>query len=317
MRDLYDRTILANGCPPTELRPMTTTAEHITAFEQRRLTRPDGVGLAYRVYQPNQAAASQAPVLCLNGLTRNARDFDELAPMIAGLGRTVIVAEQRGRGLSDRDPNPQNYAIPVYVDDMIALLDAENASAAVCVGTSMGGLITMNMARAEPGRVAAAVINDTGPDLSRPGLERIAAYAPHTPTVADWQAAAAYAHEINGVAFPDETDPAFWRQFAERLFIQDPSGELRLDYDPEIARQLASADITPVDLWPAFEALRDVPTLLVRGELSDLVSAETAVRMQTAKTDLEVVEAKRIGHAPFMTEADVWPVVAAFINRAP
>src|SRR5580704_8545928 len=203
-------------------------------FTEHYFATADGPRVHYRDY-PAAGPVRGVPVLCLHGLTRNERDFEDLAPMIAGLGRRVIVPSQRGRGLSDPDPKLERYNPGTYTADMLALLDSLGLDRAVFVGTSMGGLMTMIAAIQAPQRLAGAVLNDIGPELDPTGLARIRSYAGVAKSAASWPEAAAIAHEINGAAFPTQKDEAFWDAFARRTFRQEASGRLVLDYDPGIA----------------------------------------------------------------------------------
>ncbi|WP_022698885.1 alpha/beta fold hydrolase [Euryhalocaulis caribicus] len=275
------------------------------------LKTADGPVVRYRLYDGNPDIA---PVLCLHGLTRNSRDFEELAPMIAeATGRRVIVPEMRGRGRSDADPQPERYNPAVYVADVLALLEDLNVEKALWVGTSMGGLITMIAAHSDPEKVAAAAINDIGPELQTEGITRIESYVcGDSGPAKDWGEAAERTKGVNGVAFPGETQ-AFWERFAWRLYRETPDG-LVLDYDTAISGNVSKGETAPPDMWPFFEALKPVPTLLFRGAITDLLDPETVARMQEIKPDLAVVEVAGVGHAPFMTEPDAWPKLEAFLK---
>src|SRR5579864_4508779 len=147
----------------------------MTQFVERRWTTPDGLQLSGRDYA-GAAAEARLPVICLHGLTRNARDFEDLAPRIAARGRRVLALDVRGRGQSAWDPQPMRYVPATYAGDVLALLDALGIARAVFIGTSMGGLITMVVGALRPSAVAAAVINDVGPELTPEGLARITGF---------------------------------------------------------------------------------------------------------------------------------------------
>jgi len=285
-------------------------------FEERRFQTADGPRLEYRVYAA-EGGERGSPVLCLHGLTRNVRDFEELAPRIAGLGRRVIVASQRGRGGSDPDPQAERYNPAVYTADMLALLDLLEAPRAVFVGTSMGGLMTMIAAATAPDRVAAAVLNDIGPEIDPAGLARIRGYAGRGASAATWREAAELTRAINAPAFPAQRDPAFWESFARKLFREAGPGQIVLDYDPAIARTVSEGSDSLVDLWPLFDALRPIPTLLVRGEITDVLMTSTLEEMRRRKPDLEVASVPDVGHAPFMTEPAAWRAVREFLSDSP
>jgi pimeloyl-ACP methyl ester carboxylesterase len=275
------------------------------------LQTADGPRVHYLDYGPR--AETGATVLCLHGLTRNERDFEGLAPRIANLGHRVIVPSQRGRGLSDPDPEVERYNPAVYVADVLALLDRLEVDRAVFVGTSMGGLMTMIAGAQAPDRLAAAVLNDVGPELDPVGLERIRGYAGAAKTAWSWDEAAALCREINGAAFPDEQGVSFWRTFARRIFRETAPGRITLDYDPEIARSVRPNAGPPADLWPLFDALHTIPMLVVRGEISDVLMISTVDEMRRRKPDLTVASVPRVGHAPFMTEPAAWKALQTFL----
>lgn len=277
----------------------------------------DGLTLHARDYP---AAGGRLPVICLHGLTRNARDFEELAPRIQATGRRVIAADVRGRGQSDWDPNPMNYHPGTYVADVIGLMAHEVIAQAIFVGTSMGGLIAMTLAAIAPQAIAGAVLNDVGPELSPVGLARIGGYVGQGRPVESWEDAAAYARATNGVAFPDLTDEG-WDRFARRIFREE-GGRPVLDYDPAIAlafRPPAGAPPAPMpDLWPLFGALTTGrPALLIRGGVSDLVDAAIADKMRQAAPQMAYAEVPRIGHAPMLTEPQAWSAIEAFLSFLP
>jgi pimeloyl-ACP methyl ester carboxylesterase len=285
-----------------------------TDYTEHVFQTSDGLRIHFRDYRPTETEAGP-PVLCLHGLTRNARDFEELAPMIADLSRRVIAPSQRGRGLSDRDEKIERYQPGIYAADMLALLDHLDMSRAVFVGTSMGGLITMVVAAQAPQRLCGAVLNDIGPEIDPVGLDRIRNTVGAPARAASWEEAAALCRGTNGAAFPAEVDRAFWIAFAKRVFCEDGAGGFVLDYDPQIATSIAGAPGGPApDLWPLFATLLAIPTLVIRGELSDILMTSTVREMQRRKADLVVATVRDVGHAPFMTEADAWPALRAFLS---
>lgn len=290
----------------------------MSGFAERRWRSPDGLSLAARDY-PGADGPARTPVICLHGLTRNSRDFEDLAPWIAAQGRRVIAADMRGRGRSDRDPKPEHYAVPVYVGDVAALLDQAGIGRAVFVGTSMGGLITMGMAGFRPQAVAGAVLNDIGPKIESAGLARIASYAGDTGQIADWDAAAARAKAVNAAVFP-HYGPDDWMAFARRTFREGPDGRPQPDYDPAIARSAAAAADPNAEavLWPLFTALASAgPVLSVRGATSDILSAETAAAMARAGADVRTVEVPGVGHAPMLDEAPARAAIKDLLAKAP
>ena len=257
----------------------------------------------------------KTPVICIHGLTRNAADFDELAPLLAATGRNVIALSLRGRGRSDYDPNLARYFPTTYRDDVLAVLDHFGIQKAIFVGTSLGGITTILANESHPTRVAAAIINDVGPELAPEGLERIAGYVgKFKGPAASIEEAAARIKDINAVAFPD-VDEQFWRKMAERTFRKASDGWV-LDYDPNIAPALAANGPAP-DLWPSWASLAQTPTLLVHGELSDLLTAPIIAKMRKAHPNFDYICVPRIGHAPMMTEPAAWAALQAFLQKLP
>ena len=172
------------------------------AYAERRWTSRDGLNLFARDYA-GASGEARLPVICLHGLTRNSKDFEDVAPIIAGWGRRVIVPDVRGRGQSDRDPNPKNYRPPIYARDVLEMMAALDVPRAVFLGTSMGGIITMTLAALRPKAIAAAILNDVGPAIAPEGVARILSYAGKPVDVRSWDDAADYVRRTNVVAFPD------------------------------------------------------------------------------------------------------------------
>lgn len=289
----------------------------IGGFEERIVATIDGLALYIRDYPP-LLPETGLPVICLHGLTRNARDFEVIAPRIAALGRRVLALDMRGRGRSANDPDPAHYVPAVYTQDVLQIMNALSVPKAVFVGTSMGGIVTMALAAMAPGRIAASVLNDIGPTLSAEGLSRIASYVGRTQPVASWTEAAQAVRAVNGPAFPERVDDdAFWLAFARRTFHEREDGLIEADYDPHIALAFADADegAAPPDLAPLFRALAVSPVLSVRGALSDLLTADTVATMRTLKPDLEAVTIDKIGHAPMLDEPEAWDALLDFLAR--
>ncbi|MBN9465936.1 alpha/beta hydrolase [Brevundimonas sp.] len=285
-----------------------------SAFVDRRWTSSEGLSLHARDYAP-AAGPARPPVVAIHGLTRNSADFEAIAPLLAQSGRRVLAVDVRGRGLSDRAPDPMTYTPDVYARDILALMDQAAVDRAVFVGTSMGGLITMALTAMRPRAVVAAILNDIGPEVAPEGLARIAAYSGQPVEIGSWTDAADYAKRINAVAFPHYTD-ADWDAFARRIFRQQPDGRIDLDYDPDIAVPIRAAGAKALvpDLWPMFRRLaKKKPTLLVRGATSDLLSADIAQRMKKAAPAMAYVEVPGVGHAPMLDEAEARAAIFQFL----
>ncbi|WP_333838641.1 alpha/beta fold hydrolase [Novosphingobium sp.] len=285
-------------------------------WQARRWTGADGLDLFARDYAA-AAGPARLPVVCLHGLTRNSRDFESLAPWVAAQGRRVLALDMRGRGSSARDPAEQ-YDVPTYVDDVLRLLDALGLARAIFIGTSMGGLITIELASRDPGRVAGAVINDIGPQLAPRGLERIAGYVGERPPLPDWNAATAAVAALNADVFP-RYGAQDWIAMARRLFREETRADgqthVVADYDPAIARALSRivADPDPWAKWNALASSR--PVLVLRGTATDLLDADVAEAMVAGHPDATLVPVEGVGHAPMMDEPDALNAIAAFLKR--
>jgi pimeloyl-ACP methyl ester carboxylesterase len=269
------------------------------------LTVADGLRLHYRDFA---GAADKPPLLCLHGLTRNARSFDNLAARIAPR-RRVIALDFRGRGLSDYDPQPERYTPLIYSGDVLHLLDELAIGEAVFLGTSLGGLVTMAIAAMAPERIKAGILNDVGPDVAPGGVDRILTYVGKDRRFANWDEAAAAVEAAQGSQY-EKFGRDDWVAMAKRN-CREENGEIRFDYDMAIAEPFKSLGATPaVDLWPFFEALAQKPLLVIRGEKSDLLTPETAAKMQRVAPQMKLATVPGVGHAPELDE----PVAAAAIE---
>jgi pimeloyl-ACP methyl ester carboxylesterase len=268
----------------------------------------DGVRLFSRVYAA--PAAGAAVVLCLHGLMRNGRDFEELAARLAAR-RRVIVPDVRGRGLSARDPDPNNYQLAVYLRDVLTLLGGLGAARVTVIGTSMGGLMAMLLAVRQPGLVAGIVLNDIGPEIDPQGLERIRGYAGKAPPVHSWAEAVAQVRSTYGAMWPGLSDER-WEKIARLSYRANPRGLPHEDADPRIAEALRQSSAAP-DLWPLWGALAQLPVLAIRGAHSDVLSVATLARMQREKPDLKVLTVANRGHAPLLDEPQCVAAIEAFL----
>jgi len=287
-------------------------------FADRRWTSPDGLSLYARDY-PAAPGPAKLPVIAIHGLTRNSADFGAIAPLIAQSGRRVLAVDVRGRGRSDRAPDPMTYQPLNYAHDVLALMDQAGISRAVFLGTSMGGLITMALAAIRSKAIAAAILNDIGPEVAKEGLARIAAYSGQPVDTPGWAEAAAYVKQHNAVAFPHYTD-ADWDAFARRVFRIGTEGSPVLDYDPDIAVPIRAAGAKALvpNLWPMFSRLTKArPVLLVRGETSDLLSETIAAKMRKRAPKMDYVEVPGVGHAPMLDEPEAKAAMFPFLGELP
>ena len=271
----------------------------------------DGLRLYSRVYA---AAAGSPVVLCLHGLMRNSRDFRELAARLAARHR-VIVPDVRGRGFSARDPNFNNYQIPVYLQDVLTLLAGLGAARVSIIGTSMGGLMAMLLAATHPKLVSRIVLNDVGPQVDPAGLERIRGYAGQAAPVRSWPEAIAQLRADYAAAWPNLSD-ARWDEIARLSYRANAQGVPEVDADPLIREPLKSSAAAAPDLWPLWRSLARVPILVIRGAHSDILSVTTLARMQRERPGLEVLTVANRGHAPLLDEPGCVAAIERFLAGA-
>lgn len=282
-------------------------AEAAPGVEQRYESR-DGLSLYYRDYD---GGGEGWPLLCIPGLSRNSRDFHRLGLALQGT-RRVLAVDLRGRGLSDYDPDGDNYRLPTYVSDVGDLLRDAGIDRAVVLGTSLGGVIAMMLAAAQPAKFVGVVLNDIGPEIARAGLERIRAQAGRLGPVWSWDEAREQTREIHGHALPG-LDDARWMEYTHAAYREGPDGVPRLDLDPRIGETPARAGDLP-DPWTMFGKL-SMPVLVLRGERSDILTATTVERMQASKPGLHAVTVAGRGHAPLLDEPDSLSALETFLQR--
>lgn len=279
-------------------------------FEDRFVTVSDGLRLHYREYPGSNDGP---PLLCLHGLTRNARDWEAFAERYSPSHR-VLALEFRGRGESDYDPVPARYLPTSYAGDVIEILDKLGIPEAIFVGTSLGGLVTMIIAAIAPNRIKASILNDVGPDVDPAGIERILSYVGKDVRFESWDAAADAIASNYGASF-DRYTHEDWVKMAKRN-CREENGEIRFDYDMAIAEPFRTAGPAPqVDLWPLFQALGQKPLLVVRGANSDLLTAETAARMQSAAPHMKLAVIGGVGHAPELNEPEAVEAIDDFLAK--
>jgi len=276
-------------------------------WADRYWTSRDEIKLHYRDYPGRD---DRPAVLCLPGLTRNVRDFENLALRLAGEWR-VISPEMRGRGDSGYSKDSSAYNPFQYVDDVNGLLEEAGVERYVAIGTSLGGLMTMILAMNAPERIVGAALNDVGPVLNPEGLARISGYVGQGRNFPTWMHAARAIEETQAIAYPDYGIDD-WLAMAKRLMVVSGNGRIVFDYDMKIAEPLQrSGDLVQSDLWPGIDALAGKPILLLRGGLSDLLSAEALDQMRARLPGGEAVTLANVGHAPTLDE----PEAVAAIDR--
>jgi pimeloyl-ACP methyl ester carboxylesterase len=226
----------------------------------------------------------------------------------------VVSLDYRGRGLSDRDPDWKRYDVKVEVGDVMTQLAALGVGEAVFVGTSRGGLVTMALSAARPALIRGAVLNDIGPVIEGQGLLRIRSYVGKLPSPRDWSDATEILKRVAGSQFPALSDED-WLVFARGTWRED-NGRLVSSYDPALMKPLAELDLeSPIPtIWPLFEGLKDVPVLVIRGELSDLLSRQTVTAIAERHPGLETLEVPGQGHAPMLRDQPTISRIAAFVS---
>ncbi len=282
-------------------------------FSSVFISANDGLKLHVRCYGQRRATASS--VVCLPGLTRTTADFDALASALASdraHPRRVIALDYRGRGQSDYDRDPANYAFNVELADVLAVITALDAMPAIFVGTSRGGILTMLLAATRPSALAGVVLNDIGPVIEPKGLVRIKGYVGKMPEPNSFEDGAEILRRLFDAQFPKLTAED-WLTNAQASFRQE-NGRLVPTYDVRLATTMDGVDFErPLPpLWNAFDALAHVPVMVIRGANSDILSAQTVEAMRARRSSLEVIEVADQGHAPLLAEVGIIARIGEF-----
>jgi len=279
-------------------------------YEERYCTAADGLRLYFRDYA---GPSDKLPVVCLPGLTRNSRDFAALAATLSQ-ERRVVCPDLRGRGKSDYDPEWRHYHPVQYVTDTWALLDELAMDRAALIGTSLGGWMAMLMSYQQAGRIVAVVMNDIGPEANPQGIARVTAGAGRldkVTTIADAITQVKMHYEI---AYPDWNDEQ-WRSYTETTYRKTDDGGFDLNFDRNIGHAVREgvSGLT-IEPWDMFDSLRDVPAMVIHGELSDILTEDIVLKMQRRKPDLQVASVKNRGHAPLLNEKEAVDAIATFVQ---
>ena len=277
------------------------------------ISAPDGLRL--HASSRGSRSGSALPVVCLPGLARTAADFDALADVLANDPpslRRVIALDYRGRGQSEYDRDPARYNFQVELADVLAVIAALDASPAIFIGTSRGGILAMLLAAVRPSAIAGVVLNDIGPVIEPKGLMRIKGYVGKLPQPRSFDEGAEILRRLFDAQFPKLT-PQDWLASAHRTFRQE-NGALVPTYDPKLAKTLEGVAFEKPfpPLWAQFDALAHVPVMVIRGENSDILSAATVEAMRARRVTLEIIEVPDQGHAPLLAEPDIIARIAAF-----
>jgi len=276
----------------------------------------DNLALYARDYAVNEKQlASRFAVICIHGLTRNSDDFSLLCERFSGEYRMVSV-DVRGRGKSEYDPDPSNYHPFKYAEDIKKLVEYLNLDSVALIGTSMGGIISMLLAGNAMLNVKALVLNDIGPEVDASGLKRIAKYVIDSNRNISWDEAVNQTRKYNESQYPKFTE-SDWEELARQKYSEADDGTLVLNYDENIAKPLEETmNKEPAsDMWPIFAMLKDLPLLVIRGELSDILSADCLEGMHQKHNDMRSVSVSEVGHPPTLNERVSVKAIDSFLQK--
>ncbi|MCK3775422.1 alpha/beta hydrolase [Ensifer sesbaniae] len=287
------------------------------AFREHRFRGSDGLHLYARTYGLEPRPSTAIPIVCLPGLTRNSRDFHELATFLAsspGGGHPVVSLDYRGRGNSERDGDKSRYAIAIETSDVIAACAHFAIDKAIFIGTSRGGLILHRLIGHAPGLIAGAIFNDIGPVVEIEGLMGIRDYLNRATGPVSWAAAPDYLKALHGDDFPILRD-SDWQQMARAIY-RDEGGVPIADFDPAIAQHLLglTAETPLPDLWPQFDTMAEIPLMVIRGERSRLLSQATVREMSKRHPGMVEFTALGQGHAPLLHLDGPREAISAFLD---
>lgn len=284
------------------------------AYREVTFAAPDGLKLYARVYEPGKHT-SAIPLACLPGLTRNSRDFHELALFLAQhpeTPRRVISFDYRGRGFSAYDRDWSHYNIGTEANDVSAGLSAIGVNRAIVLGTSRGGLIAHILMATAPQLLAGVILNDIGPEIAPEGLRQIAQYLQKRHNPRTWPEAVEHQRSIHGAAFPALAE-ADWKRFVHAIYRRQ-RGTIRPDFDPNLVKTMANIDYSQKlpDLWPQFELFAKLALLVIRGENTPLLTRQTLQEMSRRHPAMQVINVPGQGHAPLLETGQLPELIAAF-----
>ena len=294
-------------------------------YSEHRYPSKDGLSLYYREY-----GSSDKVIICLPGLTRNSKDFHDLATRLATDYR-VLCLDFRGRGQSEHDPKWRHYHPGTYARDTWKLMDELSIEQFVVIGTSLGGLVEMIMSAQQGSRIKAIVMNDIGPEVNPVGITRILKNAGVKAEINNWQDAETRGKFMGAHAAPNMPEE-FWQQFARRTYRLNSNGIPELDMDPNIGVAIRKGVSLSnflvkirktgllkriggvfIDPWDSFRTV-NMPCLVLRGDISDVLSEEIVQRMQAAKPDLKSAVIPNRGHTPLLDEPESLSAIDSFLN---
>ena len=257
--------------------------------------------------------ASSHRIVCVHGLTRNAHDFDRLGRALAKRGALVLAVDVPGRGQSSWLDEPMKYVTQVYADVLHSWMEATGASAVDWVGTSMGGMIGMEVAGRSDSPIARLVLNDIGAWVPAAALAPIEGYLGLDLSFEDLDAAERHLRAIHA-GFGRNLDDAWWQALA-RHSTRLVEGRWRMHYDPAIRLPFAKAGGANLDLWALYKTVH-CPTLLIRGADSMLLPAAVAEAMTLTGPKAELLTFEGCGHAPSLAEPDQISAIANWLFRS-
>jgi pimeloyl-ACP methyl ester carboxylesterase len=304
--------LLGKFCVPQFESPPVNKAVPAMGFSEHHFLTPDGLALYYRDY-----GSGVDVVVCLPGLTRNSKDFHEIATHLASRYR-ILCLDLRGRGRSDWDPDWRKYHPATYIRDTWNLMNQLGIDNFIILGTSLGGLMAMIMASQQAERVRAVILNDVGPEADPAGYARILASFDEQFEVKGWPDAILHCKQTYQSALPDMPEE-FWHAFVRQYYREGADGRPEPESDPNIAEAIHKGDLSriagiQVDPWAAFKAVT-MPCLVLRGELSDILSADIVDRMTVVKPDLISAIIPNRGHAPLLYEAESLVAIDGFLEQ--
>lgn len=280
-------------------------------------TSPDGLKLYVRHY--SSSASERRPLVCLPGLTRNSKDFHELAEYLMSdpsTARDIYCFDFRGRGQSEYDPQAKNYTPFLELLDVLSFFTYKGLHDTAILGTSRGGIIAMLIGSVRPTAIGAVILNDIGPVIETRGLLRIRSYVGRTPVPPTWEQAADVLRRLNEAQFSTLTEKD-WDRLARQWF-GEYEGRPMQAYDPQLSETLTSIDLTKAlpSLWPQFKSLGLLPMLCLRGENSDILSEETMYEMDAVHDRFKAITIANEGHAPLLWDDTSKTAIADFLAQS-
>jgi pimeloyl-ACP methyl ester carboxylesterase len=283
------------------------------SYSEHRFTSGDGLSLSARIYGTDP---SLPVIVCLAGLTRNARDFHRLSEHLSNNGFRVAAFDSRGRGNSERARDAGEYNILTEAEDVLAGLTALGIAHAGFIGTSRGGLILHFLNSMRPSALKAVALNDVGPEIEPDGLLLIRRYLQTAPKPVSWDEAAEVQMGIHGKFFPALTRED-WMRHAHAIYREDEKGRIVPDFDPRIAETLnaINPDVPLPALWTQFSGFGGMPLMVIRGENSRLLSEKTFREMGKQHGAAELITVPGQGHAPHLDTGELPERITAFFKK--